>query len=606
MSFELNKRLAAKRQPLTTSAKVDPVTANIIRGAMETVCFEAATHLGRAATSPIINQSNERNASIVDANGRLAAVSIGTPHLTFISQLTVRYGLEHFDDYEWGPGDVFVGNDPDFGGGHLPDYNVYAPVFDDRNELVLIQALQAHQGDTGGKDPGGFTLEATDIFTEGLAIPCVKLLHRGQKRRDIIKLLERNNRFPAFAGDLAAMISAVQHSVKRLQEMIRKWGTGAVKAAINHNIEYTEKRFREEVAKWPDGLYEADVFIDHDTQGTKDVKVHVTCSVKGDQLTVDLTGTDARPELVGVWNTFANSRGYVMTQVAASIDPTIVKNEGLFNGLEIILPENTIAHPPINKPAALGSFHPACEITEAVCVALSNVVPGRSAPQVYKIGMPNAVIGFDNGQMWLDQGVDARSMDVSAVQGIDGWGSCPAALGNLLLSEAEDAESRFPIINISREMTIDSGGAGQWRGQPGSLNIKKVMEPTMAMAWMVSSEHPIRGMCSGEDGSAYSNHFEVGSPNERKIELSARANLPAGAIIAYQHGGGAGFGLPIMRDAEAVKEDVLDEKVSVGAARTKYGVVLTGKLEDYDLAVDTAATEALRKEMKAARAAKAA
>jgi N-methylhydantoinase B len=220
--------------------------------------------------------------------------------------------------------------------------------------------------------------------------------------------------------------------------------------------------------------------------------------------------------------------------------------------------------------------------------------------------MPNAVIGFDNGQMWLDQGVDARSMDVSAVQGIDGWGSCPAALGNLLLSEAEDAESRFPIINISREMTIDSGGAGQWRGQPGSLNIKKVMEPTMAMAWMVSSEHPIRGMCSGEDGSAYSNHFEVGSPNERKIELSARANLPAGAIIAYQHGGGAGFGLPIMRDAEAVKEDVLDEKVSVGAARTKYGVVLTGKLEDYDLAVDTAATEALRKEMKAARAAKAA
>ena len=602
MTFELNKRLAARRQPLRARATVDPVTAAIIRGACETVCFEAATHLGRAASSAIINQSNERNASIIDAHGRLAVASIGTPHLTFVSQLTVRYGLEHFEDYEWGPGDVFLGNDPDYGGGHLPDYNVYAPVFDEEGELVLIQALQAHQGDTGGKDPGGFTLEATDIFTEGLAIPCVKLLHRGEKRRDVIQLLERNNRFPSFAGDLAAMISAVQRSEQRLQALLEKWGVEVVKAAINYNIDHTERRFREEVARWPDGSYEADVWIDHDTLGTKDVRVHVTCTIRGDQLTVDLSGTDARPELVGVWNTFANSRGYVMTQLAASIDPTIVKNEGLFNAVEILLPENTIAHPPPNKPAALGSFHPACEITEAVCVALSQVVPERSQPQVYKIGMPNAVIGFEDGQMWLDQGVDTRSMDVSAVQGIDGWGSCPAALGNLLLSEVEDAESRFPIINLSREMTLDTGGAGQWRGQPGSLNVKKVLKPTTAIAWMVSAEHPIRGMCGGEDGSPYSNRFEVGSPNEYQVGLSAHAQLPAGAVIAYQHGGGAGFGSPLMRDPEAVKEDVLDEKVSIGAARDTYGVVLRGTLEDYDLEVDLEATQALRQGLMAARA----
>jgi N-methylhydantoinase B len=594
MSFELNKRLAARRAPLATSAAVDPVSANIIRGALETICFEAATHLGRAASSPIINQSNERNASIIDAHGRLAAGSIGTPHLTFISQLTVRYGLEYRHEYDWGPGDVFVGNDPDHGGGHLPDYNVYAPVFDEHGELVLIQALQAHQGDTGGKDPGGFTLEATDIFTEGLAIPCLKLLHRGERRRDVIKLLERNNRFPSFAGDLAAMISGVQLSAARLQNVLRKWGTEAVKAAINYNIDRTEERFRAEVSRWQDGSYEADVLIDHDTQGTKDVRIHVNCIVKADQLTIDLTGCDDRQELVGVWNTFANSRGYVMVQLAASIDPTIVKNEGLFNAVEIILPENTIVQPPINKPAALGSFHPACEITEAVCVALSAVVPERSAPQVYKIGMPNSVVGFKNGRMWMDQGVDARSMDASAVKGVDGWGSSCAALGNLLLSEAEDGEARFPVINLSREMVTDYGGAGQWRGQPGSLNVKKVLEPATAMAWMVSADHPLRGMCGGQDAGPYSSRFEVGTANEHKVGLSEYARLPAGAVIAYQHGGGAGFGSPLARDPEAVKEDVLDEKVSIAAARDEYGVVLTGCLEEYDLRVDVGATEQLR------------
>jgi N-methylhydantoinase B len=600
MSFELNRQLAARRDPLPTQAKIDPVTADIIRGAMETICFEAATHLGRAASSPIINQSNERNASIIDAHGRLAVGSIGTPHLTFVSQLAVRYGLTKLQEYDWGAGDIFLGNDPDYGGGHLPDYNVYAPVYDENGELVLIQALQAHQGDTGGKDPGGFTLEATDIFTEGLAIPCVKLAHRGEKRRDIIHLIERNNRFATFSGDLAAMMGAVQMAVKRLEALIAKWGSDTVRAAINHAIANSEQRFRAEVSRWRDGVYEADVFIDHDTMGAKDVRVHVACTVQGDQLTVDLTGTDDRQDLVGVWNTFGNTRSYVMTQLAAAVDPAIVKNEGLFDAVNIVVPEGCIAQPPPNKPAALGSFHPACEITEAVCIALSQVVPERSAPQLYKIGMPNAVIGFGPKGMWMDQGVDCRSMDVSAVQGIDGWGSCPVSLGNLLLSEAEDFESRFPILNISRELTIDTGGAGRWRGMLGSLNVKQVLEPTMAMAWMVSAAHPLRGICGGADASPYSNRFEAGTEREYKVELRAQAQLPAGAVIAYQHGGGAGFEPALKRDPEAVKEDVLDELVSLDAARSIYGVVLTGSLEEYDLVVDQAATTALRIEMATA------
>lgn len=600
MSYELNRKLAAPREPLPTTAEIDQVTADIIRGAFETVCFESATYLGRAASSPIINQSNERNAAIVDAHGRLAMGAIGTPQLTFVNQMETRWGLMNQERYDWGPGDVFLANDPDHGGGHLPDYNVYGPVYDDKGELICIQTLQAHQGDTGGKDPGGFTLEATDVFTEGVIYPCLKLVHRGELRKDVFDFVVRNNRFATFAGDIAAMIGGVQHAAKMLEDLLAKWGSETVKAAINHSIEHTEKRMREEIAKWPDGTYEGTVFIDHDTAGTKDIKVHVACTVDGGQLTVDLTGTDERQDLVGVWNTFANSRSYVMTQVITHLDPTIVRNEGMFNAVEIVIPEGCIAQPPPNKPAALGSFHPACEITEAVCVALSQVAPERAQPQLYKIGMPNAVIGFDdNGMMWMDQGVDCRSMDVSAIQGLDGWGSCPNSLGNLILSEAEDAESRFPILNISREMTTDGGGAGQWRGAPGSLNVKQVLKPTSAMAWMVSADHPLRGMCGGDDAIPYSNHFEVGSPNERKIERTAQDLLPDGAVIAYQHGGGAGFGQPLLRDPEAVKEDVLDEYVSPEAARAKYGVVLTGSLEDYTLAVDHEATRALRAEMAA-------
>jgi N-methylhydantoinase B len=600
VSYQVNRRLAARRRPLETSAEIDPVTAGIIRGAFETFCYETAVHLGRAASSAIINQSNERNGSIIDAHGRLAGVSVGIPQLLFISPLAVRWGLEHVEQDGWGPGDVFLGNDPDHGGGHLPDYTVYAPVFDADGGLVVIQALQAHQGDTGGKDPGGFSVDAVDIFQEGLAIPGVKLVHRGEKRRDILDLLIRNNRLPSFAGDIAAMIGAAQLGARLLGELVEKHGADTVRAAINFNIDQTEHRFRQEVEQWPDGSYEADVWIDHDTVGNRDVRVHVNCIVDGDQLSVDMTGSDERPELVNVWNTFANSRGYAMAQLASMVDPTIVKNEGLFNAVEMVIPEGSILQPPPNKPAALGAFHPAVEVGEAICIALSQILPERSSPQVYKLGMPNSVIGFDEqGRMWMDQGVDVRASDASATQGIDGWGALCSGLGNLILASAEDAESRFPVVNLAREMTTDTGGAGRWRGQPGTLNVKRILEPSLAVAWMVSMRHPLRGLRGGDDAGPYSNRFLVGTPEEYAIENAVRADLPAGAVIAYQYGGGAGFESPLRRDPEAVREDVLDEYVSIRAARERYGVVLGGSLEACDVEVDVEATRKLREKLAA-------
>ena len=236
MSYELNRHLTDPQPPLPTSAPIDSVTAGIVRGAFETIGYEVATHLGRAASSAIINQSNECNASIIDGHGRLAGPSVGIPQLLFISPMSVRYGLDFRERDDWGPGDVFVGNDPDAGGGHLPDYNVYAPVFDDAGEVVAIQALQAHQGDTGGKDPGGFSVDAMEIFAEGLIIPCVKLVHRGEHRRDILELITRNNRLASFPGDIAAMISATQLGVRLMGDLIERYGADGVRAAINFNV----------------------------------------------------------------------------------------------------------------------------------------------------------------------------------------------------------------------------------------------------------------------------------------------------------------------------------------------------------------------------------
>src|SRR5512134_1707164 len=208
---------------------------------METVAYEMATHVSLTATTPILNQSNERNATILDGRGALAALSVGIPQFMLSSTLPVRFALEFFGPGGLNDGDVLVANDPYHGGGHLPDYNVFAPVVVD-GELVLIASIQCHHADTGGGMPGGYNAEALDIWAEGVRFPAVKVHDRGRERRDVVYMMAVNNRTPTFLGDLRAQIGAAQLGVRRLREIVARWGVPTVRAAVDHSIAYAARR----------------------------------------------------------------------------------------------------------------------------------------------------------------------------------------------------------------------------------------------------------------------------------------------------------------------------------------------------------------------------
>ena len=183
------------------AAPIDPVTAAVVRSALETICFEMATYVSRTATTPILNQSNERNATILTGDGRLAALSVGIPQFMLSSTLPVRFAAEFFDG-DLHPGDVIVANDPYHGGGHLPDFNVFSPVFGPDGRLLLFASIQCHHGDTGGAMAGGYNVFAKDIWSEGTRYPLLKILDRGIERRDVVLTMRANNRLPGFIGDL--------------------------------------------------------------------------------------------------------------------------------------------------------------------------------------------------------------------------------------------------------------------------------------------------------------------------------------------------------------------------------------------------------------------
>jgi N-methylhydantoinase B len=306
--------LAGPRGRLMVDGAVDPVTAEVIRGAMETVCFEMAMYVSRTATTPILNQSNERNATILDGKGRLAALSVGIPQFMLTSTLPVRFALDFLGVDEFRQGDVFVANDPYHGGGHLPDYNVFAPVVVD-GHLVLIASIQCHHGDTGGAVPGGYNVTAADIWGEGVRWPVVKVLDRGIERRDVLYALQVNNRLDGYLGDLRAQIGAAKQAADGLQGLVARYGTDMIESAVDHMIDYAAKRFAEEITAWPDGVYEGDAYVDHDPLGNPDIHLHAKITVDGPKLTIDYTGSDERQELAA-WSTFGNTRGYTVAQIA--------------------------------------------------------------------------------------------------------------------------------------------------------------------------------------------------------------------------------------------------------------------------------------------------
>jgi N-methylhydantoinase B len=583
-------------------SEIDPVTAEVIRGAMETIAYEMATHVSLTATTPILNQSNERNATILDARGRLAALSVGIPQFMLSSTLPVRFALEFFQDEGLHDGDVLLGNDPYHGGGHLPDYNVFAPVVID-GELILIASIQCHHADTGGGMPGGYNAKALDIWAEGVRFPAIKLYDRGKARRDVLYTAEINNRTPGFIGDLRSQIGAAQLGVKRLKEVAARYGAAAIQAAVDHSIGHAARRFKEEVRSWPDGTYEADAFVDHDPAGNQDIKVHVSVTVKGDHLKVDFTGTDTRQDLKA-YSPFGNTRGYVVAQLASMMDPSIPKNEGFFDSIELIVPKGCVLNPEEGKTVAAGTHHPGVETGEAIAKALSKILPDRSCPQIYKMGMPTVMVGKhpETGKRYVDHGVDVLSAYASAVQGLDGWGSMTSSQGNLIRATAEIKESIFPVRHECCDYQTDGGGPGKWRGQPGSRIVKRLLVDATVNAYMVGMKYPMPGMAGGRDGTPNKLTVRYGTTNAEVVKIFADA-VPhrAGERFEYLYGGGGGFGDPLERDPESVKEDVLDEYVSIDGARRDYGVVLTGSIEEYDLAVDGAATEALRRQIRGTR-----
>ena len=206
------------------AASVDQITVSVIQHRLRAIVEEMGEAMLRTAYSQILNSSRDFSTALCDPEGRLIAQAEHVPIHVGALPFAARAVTAFFKD-QIRPGDVYLLNDPYWGGNHLPDLTAFVPVFDgDRHVFWSIN--RSHQSDIGGATHGAYNAGATEIWQEGLRVPPLKLYDQGQRREDVYEMIVLNVRHPRdFRGDLAAMIGSARIGERRLTKLIEEFGS---------------------------------------------------------------------------------------------------------------------------------------------------------------------------------------------------------------------------------------------------------------------------------------------------------------------------------------------------------------------------------------------
>ena len=313
----------------TAADRPDPVTLAVVEHRLESIALEMTEVMLRTAMSQILNSSRDFSTAILDADCQLVAQGEGIP---------VHVSAE---------GDLFILNDPYFGGSHLPDITIIRPVFH-QGRLLFYAVNRAHHSDVGGGTHGGYNPRATEIYQEGIRIPPLKLYDRGVPRDDVLQMLAANVRQPEnFLGDLNVQIGSVMIAAQRIGELLESYGADRLLAAVQEILAATERQVRQFISEWPDGVYRGEALVDDDGFDSKLIPIRAKVTIAGDSMTIDLG--ESSPQVTGFINSaYANTRSLAHAAIMYVAPANVAKNEGSMRPVEIIAPKGLIvnANPP--------------------------------------------------------------------------------------------------------------------------------------------------------------------------------------------------------------------------------------------------------------------
>ena len=531
----------------------DPITLAVVEHRLESIAQEMTEAMLRTAMSQILNSSRDFSTAILDGDCQLVAQGEGIP--VHISALPVAgAAVRDYFGEDISEGDLFILNDPYFGGSHLPDITIIRPIFYE-GRLLFYGVNRAHHSDVGGGTHGGYNPGANEIFQEGLRIPPLKLYDKGVPRADLLQMLSANVRQSEnFLGDLNAQIGSVMLAAQRIEPLLADYGPDRLMAVVGEILAATERQVRQFISGWPDGVYHGESLVDDDGFDSKLVPIRAKVTIAGDSMTIDLS--ESSPQVEGFINSaYANTRSLAHAAIMYLAPMDVARNEGSMRPVQIIAPRGLVvnANPP--APVCMSTNHCAEEVVEAVFKALASAIPGAVSAG-FSRRLRYAITGFDprTGRRFIWHFFLARGGG-GASHGCDGWSNVGEinVAGGIRSPSIEVTEERFPFFIERHELRPDSGGAGTWRGGLGAVCdlVYEGEGPALLNTAGDGVVVPPFGLFGATDGLPH--HYKIVYGGAERVLGSKEVGVvvnPGDHIVCLSSGGG-GYGQPENRDKDA-------------------------------------------------------
>ena len=584
-------------------AALGPIELEVIAGTIRTAELEIEAAVERTARSPMIRDQHDYRVALFDARGRKLT---GRSYAALVEPV-----FEYFDEGDIHPGDIFFWNDPynSAGGiGHIPDLCTTIPIFHGER-LIGFSQVFGHHDDVGGAVPGSLPTHATDMWTEGLVVPPIKIYEKGKINEAVFTIVSRNSRLSEhLRGDLDAEIGAARLGSQRIVAMAERYGVETLEAAYDAIIENCAEAIRRELLpRIRDGVYTWEDYIEDDgVEGPKMHALRMRMTKTADKIVLDFTGTSDEAKGPINWPIdYADGKfvrkwlGPVLRSLAATPERAaeIDMNEGVLDIIEVKFPpKGSLVTPSFGKATGM-RFFPLLRSLGIFAALLAKATGGRMPADHETIriwGLHGGRIGNDfflfrevlggggPGRPWAD------GSDVVHV------------VPNSRNLPAEFSETRYPVVIEKLGLATDSGGAGLRRGGLGYDKRVKVLRECEALSNADRALINTYGVNGGMHGGTYALEVEDAAGSRRTLAgMEDRVPVEAGSTIRIRTTGGGGWGDPLAREPEMVRYDVQCGLVSERTARDDYGVVLACRGRRYE--VDGNETSVLRERMRAVR-----
>lgn len=587
---------------------IEPHLMSVLSKKFEMITRDMTQSLLKSARSGVINVARDFSSAITLYDGRQLMIDEGLPVHANNIQATPEYTLSHFDDIS--PGDCFLTNSPYAGNTHHADYTLHVPVFYD-GEPLFWTLNRAHQADVGAPSPSTYLAGAKNVYEEGTHLPSVRVQEEYENREDIVRMCKLNIRVgeTQWYGDFLGQISAVRKGEELLEELCEEYGVGLIEEFATEWIEYGEKRMRNEIGELPAEEVEHTSYHDpiyHNDAAPDGVPVNVKLSIDP---TKELISVDLRDNIDNIPCGFnlceATTRAAVYGGIFDTMDADLPHNQGSISRIEIRMEEGKI----VGKPEYPVGTSVA---TTNICDTLFNAVHAA----IGQLGEPHGMAEGNAGMppaCAVISGTDSRNDDAPYINQLyqtggggpayydhDGWlpYALPVSSPVIARDSIEIDEQKYPILVERNELVTDSGGPGKWRGAPSLVcEFGPRFDPMIAAYIGNGSKYPPNGILGGAAGRS-SEAYKITEEGE-KVELpliSDGEEIQPGERIGSYNSGGGGYGDPLERDPEMVRDDVKREFVSTEGARNEYGVVL--QTQDGERIVEQQETKRLRERLQ--------